>query len=275
MRALGVSSLFAIMSVTLFAQGPCPDAHKPYSGGNGDPLCWSSHYTLVRAESEDSPALYNFDFEVSNRSDGTVTDVYWNVANFRISTIPKGHVSSNEFPGYGQKLPHPSGPLNYGVGKSSYPTTVYGPENGSSQGTKEGSGKLPSLTSSIEIPLEKGDSIRIALRSEALPSGKGHQFTYDLKSSSAENLYVNWQIPLTSEFRSLEMSRNAPIALSADSQVHRAAYSSDTVTWKEAPVQVFDSNHHWLATGIATVYCSVKGEPEPLLDEASPRGNFR
>jgi hypothetical protein len=68
--------------------------------------------------------------------------------------------------------------------------------------------------------------------------------------------------------KSLEMNRSHPVTAATGEPVRRSARSSDPVGWTAAAVQIFDFDHRWLATGRASVYWSLKGKAEPLLEPA-------
>jgi len=241
-------------------------------GGNGDPLRWHSVKHLYMPAEPNSPAWFCFERRVENKSDATVTDILWSVAGFERDEIPKQDSRCDATPLEGEELPHPKGPLNYGAGTKFYPTSVYAPKGGFQQaaGTVSKPTSTPELNSLIEITdPATGKPARIAFRSSVVPSGEDNRFRYEVTSSAAEKLLVFWYVPLTPEFKSLEMSGKIPLTAAPGVPVQRAARSSDPVGWTAASVRIADVNGRWLGTGIASVYCSLKGEVEPLPDAAS------
>lgn len=245
------------------------------NGGDGAPLLWQSMERLYRSG---SASWYCYERRVINRSDRDVTDVFWKVAGFEKSLIPKhdDRCDANPF-AEGYQQPHPKGRLYFSVGGEFYPTAVYAPQHGF-EDSKTASARIlpakdtPDLISVIEVSDRRSGakgSIRFA--SSVRTSVKGTDFEYKLSSSGSEPVIVYWYIPLTEEFRNLKMSRNEPTALEPGAPVRRLTHSSDPVGWTAAAVQIFDRDRRWLATGIASAYCSLNGKAEPLLEQPTPR----
>lgn len=237
--------------------------------GGASTLQWSSLKRQERPATADNPAMYVFERRVDNRSDRAVTDILWKVAGFEKKEIPAHQPECDFITGLGDQFPHPKGDLYYGVGASSFPTQVYAPEGGFGQGREGKSNEGDVLDSSIEItdPLSK-KPVRVWFRASVAPTGKGHRYDYTVTSSATDKIQIYWYIPLTEDFRTLEMNRQSPLRAAPNEPIHRQANSSDPVAWAAAVVQIFDFDHRWIATGRASVYCSLKGVAEPLLDTA-------
>jgi hypothetical protein len=249
------------------------------------PLLWQSVERVLQRSSPTSDAWYCYERQVSNKTDRDVTDIFWKVAGFEKDLILKQRTLCDTvtLPG-NLKQPHPEGPLYYSIGTRSYPTVVYSPQNGYSLAYSPQSGK-PNLSAKIVAPrgtpdlssvIEVSDraaatTTQIRLASSVHAKDRGNQFDYELTSSGPNKFVVYWFVPLTNEFNSLEMNRKSPAFLVPGATMHRSALSSDPIGWTQATVQIFDNNNRWLATGIASVYCSINGKPEPPLAQPEPR----
>jgi len=158
--------------------------------------------------------------------------------------------------------------LNYNVGDKPYNTSVYAPQDGfggaAAQVLKPES--TPALTSEIEIldPIRKTKA-KIIFHASVKPSNEGNRFDYEVISSANAKVLVYWYVPLTESFR-LDMDKSHPLTAAQGETVTRSARSSDPIGWTAATVQIFDFDRRWLATGRASVYCSLKGKAEPLLE---------
>lgn len=210
---------------------------------------------------------------VDNKSDRDVTDIFWKVAGFERDVVPKQDSICDATPLEGEEKPHPEGPLYYSTGPRFYDTTVYAPKGGF-----KGAGKISAAKSTPELDSVIGVANRysggktdIGFRASVKPSGDKSEFEYEVTSSGPEKLLVYWYIPLTDDFKPLNISRSAPITPMPGQAVRRSVRSSDPVGWTAATVQIFDYDHRWLATGIASVYCSMKGKAETLLEQPGPK----
>jgi len=170
----------------------------------------------------------------------------------------------------GEQKPDPRGPLYYSVGARHFSTEIYAPEAGFGTAKASVSGKSPELESSIEVtdPLTK-KPVRVSFRASVAASETGHQFKYEITSFASDKLLVYWYVPMTADFKTLEMGR-IPVTAAPHEAITRSARSGDAVGWTTAQVQIFDFDKRWLATGVASAYCSLKGKAEPLL-ETAPR----
>lgn len=270
--------LFFLVSVAqLCAQtaGTCSctgvSSNTPLEGGDGKPLHWRSLKRLVTPENNDSTAWYCFERRVDNNSDRDVTDVFWKVAGFEKDEIPEQDSRCDAATLQGEKKPHPQGPLYYNVGDQPYKTSAYAPEDGFEDATAKVMKPVgtPELTSEIEIsdPVKKTKA-KITFRSSVTPSPEGNRFDYEVTSSASVKVLVFWYVPLTDDFRSLEMNRTHPLTAAPKETQRRSARSSDPVGWTAASVQIFDFDRRWIATGRASVYCSQRGQTEPLIESA-------
>jgi hypothetical protein len=81
-----------------------------------------------------------------------------------------------------------------------------------------------------------------------------------MSSSGNVKVLVYWYVPSSPDFESLEISRGAPATVVAGTNAQYSVRSKDPIGWTAAAVQIFDYHEKWLATGIATVYCSLQGK---------------
>lgn len=272
---------FLVFVSSLFADCPCPgQSNGPiFNGGDGQPLLWQSLQRLMQPGSSRNEPLHCYERQVANKSDRDVTDVFWRVAGFERLLIPGRSAICDTSPLFGQlKQPDPQGPLYYNVSAKPYATTAYSPIGGfpnvaatifpKPEGT-------PDLTSTIQVavraPIGRPTFSTLSFRSSVRTTGGKNQFGYEVMTSGSDKLLVFWNVPLTADFKTLEMNRNTPISVVPGSKVQRTAQSSDQIGWTPAAVQIFDYDNQWLATGIAAVYCSVNGKPEPLREQPRPR----
>ncbi len=265
--------VFLMFVAPVFGQSPtcsCTGTSNdpPLEGGDSKPLLWHSLKRLYMEGSNNSAAWYCFERRVDNKSDRDVTDVSWKVAGFEKDEIQKRDSTCDATALEGEKQPHPKGPLNYNVGDKPYNTSVYAPQDGfggaAAQVLKPES--TPALTSEIEIldPIRKTKA-KIIFHASVKPSNEGNRFDYEVISSANAKVLVYWYVPLTESFR-LDMDKSHPLTAAQGETVTRSARSSDPIGWTAATVQIFDFDRRWLATGRASVYCSLKGKAEPLLE---------
>src|SRR4029077_19337613 len=99
----------------------------------------------------------------------------------------------------------------------------------------------------VTDPLSK-KPVRVSFRASVEPSGKGHRFKYEVTSFASDKLRVYWYVPMTEEFKSLEMG-SIPVTAAPRELVTRSAQSGDPVAWTTAQVQIYDFDKRWLATG--------------------------
>jgi hypothetical protein len=241
-----------------------------HEGGDAAILHWSSLKRVKVPASLGNPAVYVFERQVENNSNRAITDIHWPIANFEKDEIPMHEPRCDWSTGLGEQKPDPKGPVYYSVGARSFPTQVYVPEGGFGTTKASVAGGAPELASSIEItdPLSK-KPVRVSFRASVAASGTGHQFKYEITSFASDKILVYWYVPMTDDFKALEMGR-IPVRAAPGEIVTRAAHSGDAVAWTTAQVQIFDFDKRWLATGVASAYCSLKGKAEPLL-ETAPR----
>ena len=271
MRLIIFLLFFGSVAGQAFGQCTCtgqsPD--PPLQGGDGNPLVWHSLKRLYMPETNNSPAWYCFERSVDNKSDRNVTDVFWKVAGFEKDVIPKQEPRCDVTPLEGEDKSHPQGPLYYNVGAQHYDTSVYSPLAGF-----PGAGKIsapkstPLLGSVIEIADRgSGKTRKILFRASVKPSKDENEFEYEVTGSGTDKLLVYWYVPLTDDFKSMRMNRNSPVTAVPGETARYSARSKDAIGWTPAAVQIFDYDGHWLATGIASVYCSTKGKPEDIREQ--------
>jgi hypothetical protein len=271
---------FLIFVGPLFADCSCTGKSTDaiYNGGDGQPLLWKSMQRLLQGGSPRNP-LYCYERQVENKSDRDVTDVFWKVAGFEKDLIPRKDFRCDASSLFGNlKHPDPTGPLYYNVSSKPYGTTSYSPEGGYPTASARIFSKpegTPELTSTIQVTVRptvgRPTASTVSFRSSVRTLGRENQFEYELITSGSDKLLVYWNVPLTADFRTLEMGRNSLISLVPGAKVQKSARSVDPIGWTPAAVQIFDYQRRWLGTGIAAVYCSVNGKPEPPLEQPQPR----
>jgi len=85
---------------------------------------------------------------------------------------------------------------------------------------------------------------------------------------------VYWYIPLTPDFMRLKINLNNPITAATGDTSKYSIESTDQIGWAPALVQVLDDSlKHWLATGVASAYCSLRGKTEPVRQLPRNEGN--
>jgi len=102
-----------------------------YSGGDSNPLTFYSLERLVTLGTAHNDPVHCYERNVDNHSVRDVTDVLWEVAGYYRSLLPakKPICDATAILGH-LAQPNPQGPLNYGIGPGSYPSTVYEPSGG-------------------------------------------------------------------------------------------------------------------------------------------------
>jgi hypothetical protein len=245
-------------------------------GGNSVPLRWQSIERLLDPGSSYNPPWYCFEHRVFNDSASEVTDIFWKIARFERDSIPKHEDRCAVYMSQGDlQKPLPSGRMYYSVGVRYYDTTVYAPQ-GSGESSKSARITMPKgtpeLISVIEVSNRRSgltSSIRFA--SSVRTESKVGTFEYGLSTSGTEKLLVYWYVPLTADFKALAMNSTSTITAIPGETVRRTVRSPDAVGWMPATVQIFDYDRHWLATGVASAYCSLQGKEQPFLPQPNPR----
>lgn len=244
-------------------------------GGNRDPLRWQSIVRLMDSGSAFNPPWNCFEHRVFNDSENEVTDIFWKVAKFEEDSIPKKDNRCQVYIGEGSiQKPLAEGLLYYSVGKRSYDTRVYAAQH-RGEGAKAEiliPRSTPELSSVIEVSNRwTGVKSSIRFQSSVRHSNNLNEFEYGVTTSGSEKLLVYWYVPLTKGFEPMRMDKSSTITAIPGETVRRTARSSDSAGWVLAPVQVFDYGLRWLATGVASAYCSIKGGAQPLLPQPNPR----
>jgi hypothetical protein len=243
---------------------------QKYEGGDGTPLRWYSLQRLIRPGTSHSDPVHCYERQVTNDSSRDVTDVYWRVAGFERPLIEAGAPVCDATSMLGHlEQPHVKGPLNHGVGTRAYGTTVYAPAGGWGRQMALVNGREPPpLEATIQIPIRGKETTTLEFRSTVVSDGSGYVYRYEMANKGQNEVRVFWNVPITSEFASLEFIPGSPIVMAAKSSVARQARSADKLAWAVAEVHVYSADLTWLGTGSAAAYASSLGKPQVAL----PRG---
>jgi hypothetical protein len=215
---------------------------------------------------------------VENKTGHDVRNVIWPVADeYRENVIP-AHDALRHSHSVDGEVPLRSGDLYVGVGRYFKNTTPYVAE--SKPGDVAAANGKRELISTIEfVDSRLGEKVELRFLSmiTSLADGR-HRFDYSMATSAfnkgSMKYVVFWYVPLTEEFQRLHMSLKAPITAETGETARYSTESADQIAWTPALVQVFDYDRkRWLATGVASAYCSQRGITEPAHQLPENGGN--
>ncbi len=239
-----------------------------YSGGDQKPLTWYSLQRQQQKETPQSDSIYCYERSVTNHQDRDVTDVDWEVAGYYRDLIPKKSPICESVPVLGGlEHPDPQGPLHYDVSTQAYPTTVYRPVKGwlpKAATLVARTAAPPDLISSIPVALRAQDQnprvSTLRLRSGVKHVGDDLFFDFEIINMGQATLRVFWNIPMTNDFRPLELNPQAPPLIHPNQTWIRSVRSRDPLGWAVTAVSVYGDSGKIIARGLASVYCSANGE---------------
>jgi hypothetical protein len=247
-----------------------------YSGGDGNPLTWSSLRNVLGQ-------TVSYERTVENHSNEDVTDIYWPVAGYARDLLPAKTPICDQttIPGVTDTK---NGPLNCGPGSSPvYQTASYCPKDGWPTGqvailppTKEplSSG---SLSSELQVAVRSSRGIAICtLRlHSAFTSGNVEgttKYQYDLENDGPAELRIFWDVPRIEQFeKQFSMSLKEPLLLPPKKLIPIAIEATRSPAATVSTVFIFDSDHNLVGRSIIGVWGVADGKTTTdLLKEWKP-----
>jgi hypothetical protein len=242
-------------------------AQTPYTGGDKQPLTWSSAQHLDRPGGSTGLPTYTYTRTVENHSAQDVTDIYWPVAGYAKKIIPAHRPLTDRVSLQGYlAIPSPKGDLHYGAGPDLYHTTVYAPKDGWTSPSAITSAQLRPFESELQVavPAKTGSTIcTVHLKSEIIqaPGNKPVEYRYYLSNDSPAALQLFWSIPGTPDFREqLKYNRERPLSLSPNQSFTLSAKSNEPPATYLTTVFINDAENKLVGRSVVAAWAAKTAE---------------